>query len=68
MLLMGYLINYCPVVPSYVTHKCLSSTRCPVSGCANQVPLAKEDLIENKQMKKYIDKKNRAAGKKSSRK
>ncbi|XP_061183216.1 E3 SUMO-protein ligase NSE2-like [Saccostrea echinata] len=33
--------------------------KCPVSGCMNENPIQKEDLIENKELKRYIDKKIR---------
>ncbi|XP_064652300.1 E3 SUMO-protein ligase NSE2-like isoform X2 [Lineus longissimus] len=34
-------------------------SRCPVQGCYNDKPLQKSDLDENKELKKYIEMKNR---------
>ncbi len=31
---------------------------CPVSGCGNKTPLIKADLVENRQLKKYISQRN----------
>ncbi|KAK3601741.1 hypothetical protein CHS0354_016103 [Potamilus streckersoni] len=37
--------------------------KCPVSGCANEKPMELSDLEENKELKRYIERKNRQAGK-----
>lgn len=35
--------------------------KCPVGGCGNEKPIEQSDLVEDKVLKKFIDKKNRQA-------
>ena len=37
--------------------------RCPLGGCSNEKPIELSDLEENKELKRYIDRKNRQAKK-----
>eukprot|EP00105_Crassostrea_gigas_P009268 XP_011424153.1 PREDICTED: E3 SUMO-protein ligase NSE2 [Crassostrea gigas] len=36
-----------------------NKAKCPVGGCMNENPIKKEDLVENKELKRYIEKKIR---------
>ena len=38
-----------------------------MGGCANTVPIEMSDLEDNKELKRYIDKMNRHAGKRQKR-
>ncbi|XP_074656090.1 E3 SUMO-protein ligase NSE2-like [Tubulanus polymorphus] len=39
-----------------------ANAKCPVSGCINTKPIATGDLVENRELRKYIEAKNRQAG------
>ena len=39
--------------------------RCPVSGCAYDKALSMSDLEDNKELKRFIDRKNRQEGKRT---
>ncbi|XP_041361325.1 E3 SUMO-protein ligase NSE2-like [Gigantopelta aegis] len=41
--------------------------KCPVTGCANTVPIEAADLEDNKELKRYIEKMNRQSGKRQKR-
>lgn len=43
----------------YVSVRMRCIFRCPVGGCMNENPIKKEDLVENKELKRYIEKKIR---------
>jgi hypothetical protein len=51
-------VNSCVKMKFYVVS---IDCRCPVAGCKNDIPLRPEDLIDDKQLKKYIEKKHRKA-------
>lgn len=40
--------------------------KCPVTGCHNKQSLAQKDLVENRELKSYIERRNRQAGKKGN--
>ena len=42
-------------------------SRCPVGGCGNDKPIIESDLIKDKVLKKYIEKKNRHAVKRDKK-
>lgn len=41
--------------------------KCPVGGCGNTKAMEHTDLVEDKELRKYIEKKNRQAGKRQKR-
>ena len=42
-------------------------SRCPVSGCGNDKPIEQGDLVEDKELKRYIDRKNRQVAKRQKK-
>lgn len=44
-------------------HQRKKKARCPLGGCSNEKPIELSDLEENKELKRYIDRKNRQAKK-----
>ncbi|XP_022101466.1 E3 SUMO-protein ligase NSE2-like [Acanthaster planci] len=35
------------------------NAKCPVTGCGNQIPITKSDLVDNRQLKRFIEHRNR---------